>query len=333
MRKRLFLILGVVWALAVLIAVPAVRLSGYYLDTPRDLGGKPQVVKIPAGMGPRKIAQELHDKGIIRTPLAFFALVRLMGEGRRMKYGEYRLSADMSPREVLRILTSGKPFQYRITFPEGLTMVQMAERLEEQGLIGQDEFLEEARSVEFATSLGIPALNVEGYLFPDTYHFPKGLSARSIIRKMVGRFREVYQEVRKTGEKKTRLTEYQTVILASLVEAETNADQERALVAGVFIRRLKKKMRLQCDPTVIYGISEFNGEITKKHLADPHPYNTYVHPGLPPGPIGNPGRAALEAALFPADTKYLYFVAKNDGTHHFSTTYAQHQAAVKKYQR
>ena len=333
MRKRAPLILALVWALAVLTLVPSVRLSRYYLDTPKNPRGKPAVVQIKAGMSLRKIASELHARGIIDRPGVFFVLARLGGDGQRMKYGEYRLSPEMSPREILRIISTGTPLQYKVTFPEGLTMAQMAEKLEAEGLLDRDRFLAEAQNVEFATSLGIPALNVEGYLFPDTYFFSRGMSARSIIRKMVGRFKKVYDEVRGLGEKKTRLTEYQTVILASLVEAETKADEERDLVAGVFVRRLKKKMLLQCDPTVIYGLDNFSGDITKKHLADPHPYNTYIHPGLPPGPIGNPGRAALTAALFPADTKYLYFVAKNDGTHHFSATYAKHQAAVNKYQR
>ena len=178
-------------------------------------------------------------------------------------------------------------------------MAEIGAELESQGLVDREAFMEQAADAELSTSLGIPALNVEGYLFPDTYYFSRGMSAQAIIRKMVDRFREVFGQVKALGEQKTRLTDFQTVILASLVEAETNADQERALVAGVFVARLKKKMLLQCDPTVIYGLENFNGNITKEDLADPHPYNTYVHPGLPPGPIGNPGRASLEAALYP----------------------------------
>ncbi len=333
MKKKALRILAAIWVLAVLTLVPAVRLAEYYLDTPLKPDGEPRVVQIPAGMGLKKISWELHRNGVIDRPWAFFVLARLRGDGRRMKYGEYKLSPAMNPREVLRVIRAGTPLQYKVTFPEGLTMADIARKLEDNGLVEETVFLEEAKNASLSTSLGIPALNVEGYLFPDTYYFSRGMSAESIIRKMVNRFKTVFKEVRELGKKKTRLTEYQTVILASLVEAETKAAQERAVVAGVFVRRLKKKMLLQCDPTVIYGLNDFGGAITKKDLADPHPYNTYVHPGLPPGPIGNPGRAALEAALFPADTKYLYFVAKNDGTHHFSKSYAAHQAAVNKYQR
>ena len=333
MRGRLLKILAWLWVAAVLTVVPGLRLAQWYLDTPRDPKGGPQVVQIPSGMSLRQISLRLAKAGIINHPETFFVLTRIMGQGRKMKHGEYKLWPSLSPREVLEVIRKGTPLQYRVTFPEGLTMAEIGAELESQGLVDREAFMEQAADAELSTSLGIPALNVEGYLFPDTYYFSRGMSAQAIIRKMVDRFREVFGQVKALGEQKTRLTDFQTVILASLVEAETNADQERALVAGVFVARLKKKMLLQCDPTVIYGLENFNGNITKEDLADPHPYNTYVHPGLPPGPIGNPGRASLEAALYPADTKHLYFVSKNDGTHHFSETYSKHQAAVRKYQR
>ncbi len=333
MKRRLPKVLAWLWVAAVLILVPALRLAQYYLDTPLDPQGAPKVVQIPAGMSLKNISSKLAEAGIIAHPQVFFVLTRIMGQGRLMKYGEYKLWPSLSPREILEVIRRGTPLQYRVTLPEGLTVAEIGEELESAGLVDREAFLAQAANTELSTSLGIPALNVEGYLFPDTYYFSRGMSAQAIIRKMVDRFKAVFKEVKSLGEKKTNLTDFQTVILASLVEAETNAPEERALVAGVFVSRLKKRMLLQCDPTVIYGLENFDGNITKRDLADPHPYNTYVHPGLPPGPIGNPGRAALEAAFYPADTNYLYFVAKKDGTHHFSENYARHQAAVKKHQR
>ena len=333
MRRKVFPILALSWVVVVAVLVVGLRLSHYYLNTPLDPDGKSKVVRIPAGMSLKQISRKLAREGIIDYPGMFFLLARLRGEGRELKYGEYKLSPGQSPQEILRVIRTGTPLQYRITFPEGITMTRIGKLLESAGLVEAEDFLEEAENPVLSTSLGIPALNVEGYLFPDTYYFSKGMSAESIIRKMVAQFKTVFNEIKGIGERKTRLTDYQTVILASLVEAETKAAEERALVAGVFVSRLKKKMLLQCDPTVIYGLKNFSGSITKRNLAEPHPYNTYIHPGLPPGPIGNPGRAALTAALYPAQTRYLYFVAKNDGTHHFSKNYAQHQAAVRKYRR
>ena len=333
MSRRLRRTLAALWVIGVLVLVPLLRLSHHYLDTPLDSSGKPKVVQIRAGLGLGQIARKLAAEGIISRAGAFHLLARVSGDGRRMKFGEYKLSPRMTPKEILRVIRLGTPLQYRVTFPEGTTLKGIARVLDSKGLVSREDFLDQARNPGLSTSLGIPALNVEGYLFPDTYYFSKGMSAESIIRKMVARFKAVFSEAKAQGKKKTRLTDYQTVILASLVEAETKAAKERKIVAGVFVRRLKKRMLLQCDPTVIYGLKDFSGRITKKNLAEPHPYNTYIHPGLPPGPIGNPGRAALTAALFPADTKYLYFVAKNDGTHYFSTNYSQHQRAVNKYQR
>jgi UPF0755 protein len=209
----------------------------------------------------------------------------------------------------------------------------MADRLAEAGLVKPEAFLATANDPALALSLGLPALGVEGYLFPDTYHFSRGQTPEQIIRLMVGRFKDVYASAKAVGPADAGLTDHQTVILASIVEAEARHTAERPLIAGVFLNRLKKSMLLQADPTVLYGVSEAKGRITKDQLAAPHPYNTYVHPGLPPGPIGNPGLSSLKAALHPVKTNYLYFVSRNDGTHQFSESYEKHQLAVRKYQR
>lgn len=333
MLRRIGIWAGVVWALAVITIVPAARLFDHYLQTPVKPDSESVVVSIPTGANPAKVAKILREKGVIGRPRLFRLATRIRGLDRKLKSGEYNLSAALSPAQIMSVLTAGTPFQYRVTLQEGLTMAQIAAKLEKAGLVKADPFLTAATDSGLVISLGIPALTVEGYLFPDTYHFPRGMTASEIIKRMVGRFREVMALIRATKPGTTDLTEHQSVILASLVEAETKAASERPVVAGVFVNRLKKRMLLQCDPTVVYGIKNFKGRIRKRHLTDPHPYNTYVHPGLPPGPIGNPGRSALSAALNPEKTKYLYFVAKNDGTHYFSKNYAQHQKAVNKYQR
>ena len=333
MIRRSALILAWAWVLAALTIAPAIRLAQHYLATPADVRATGKVVRIPSGTGLRAAARILAREGVIDHPDLFALLTRLKGMGRELKFGEYRLSAALPPSQVLRVVTTGTPLQHRITFPEGLTVRKMAALLERAGLADENRFLAKARDPALAAGLGLPGQDLEGYLFPDTYLLPRGLKPESIIRIMAGRFKEVFAQLKAAAPPANGLDDHQTVILASLVEAETRVDQERPLVAGVFVRRLKKGMLLQCDPTVIYGFPELEGRLRKKHLTDPHPYNTYVHKGLPPGPIGNPGRAALAAALNPAQTKYLYFVSKNDGTHHFSRNYAQHRAAVNKYQR
>jgi len=333
MIRRLGLILAWAWVLASLTVAPAVRLAQHYLATPADPRSGNKVVRIPAGTSLRASARILAREGIITHPELFALLARYQGQGRKLKSGEYTLSAALPPSQVLRVVTTGVPLQHRITFPEGLTVREMAVLLDQAGLASEAKFLAAARDPALAASLGLPGQDLEGYLFPDTYLLPRGLKSETIIRIMAARFKEVFGKLKADTPPSNGLDDHQTVILASLVEAETSVAEERPLVAGVFVRRLKKGMLLQCDPTVSYGFPELEGRLLKRHLTDPHPYNTYIHKGLPPGPIGNPGASALAAALKPAQTKYLYFVSKNDGTHQFSSNYSQHQAAVNKYQR
>jgi len=200
------------------------------------------------------------------------------------------------------------------------------------GLTDGPVFIRSANDIAIVKALGVEADSLEGYLFPDTYHFPKGLPLDEIMGTMVNRFQEIFSTEWQERSRQMGMSIHQVVTLASIIEKETGAAFERPLIASVFHNRLAKRMRLSSDPTVIYGIKDFDGNLTRKHLKTANPYNTYLNKGLPPGPIANPGVAALEAALYPAETDYLYFVSKKDGTHQFSTSFKEHNRAVRKYQ-
>jgi UPF0755 protein len=221
---------------------------------------------------------------------------------------------------------------YKVTVPEGSTLKQIAAIVESAGLATRAEFLSVAADADFVREKGIDAGTFEGYLFPETYFFPKNTAAREVITAMVDRFRSVFTEAWKKRAADIGLSVHQVLTLASIIEKETGAPSERPIISSVFHNRLRRGMRLETDPTVIYGIDDFDGNLTRKHLATPTPYNTYLISGLPPGPIASPGRAAIEAALYPADTAYLYFVSKKDGTHQFSKTFADHNRAILTYQ-
>ena len=223
---------------------------------------------------------------------------------------------------------------YRVTIPEGFTVRQIASLLKQRGIIeDEEEFCRLAFDPRFVRSLGIEDRTLEGYLFPDTYRFPRGTPPREVIRVMVENFRRVYDEGLAMRAKELGMTVREVVILASIIEKETGRAEERPLISAVFHNRLKKGMPLCSDPTVIYGLEEFDGNLTKEHLRRRTPYNTYLFAGLPPTAIANPGRDALLAALYPAPVPYLYFVSRNDGTHKFSVTLKEHNRAVLRYQK
>ncbi len=280
----------------------------------------------------KMIASQLEVAGIIRDSLRFKLFARFKGYDKRIKAGEYRLSTALSPKQVLEIMVSGKVALYRITIPEGYNLVQIAGIVSKMGLAEAPAFIQSAMDPAIVTALGVEAGSLEGYLFPDTYHFPKGLPLDEILGTMVNRFRDVFSTEWQERARKLNMSVHQIVTLASIIEKETGAAFERPLIASVFHNRLAKGMRLSSDPTVIYGIKDFDGNLTKKHLATTTSYNTYLNKGLPPGPIASPGVASLEAALYPAETDYLYFVSKKDGTHQFSTSLTEHNRAVRKYQ-
>lgn len=294
--------------------------------------GTQQVFIVAQGEGFNHLAQRLTSRGIISSPLRFKILARFLKEDKQLKAGEYRLTANMTPRQVLDVLVNGKPFLYRMTIPEGLNLRQISDEINGMGLTDGNRFMTLATDPEVAASLGIPHPTVEGYLFPDTYYFPKNVDPLAILHKMVQHFKTRFSDQWQERARELNMTIHEVVTLASIIEKETGAPSERPIIASVFHNRLKKKMRLESDPTVIYGITNFNGNLTRKDLRTRTPYNTYMIRGLPPGPIANPGAAALVAVLYPAKTKYLFFVAKKDGTHYFSTNIKEHNRAVYQYQ-
>lgn len=335
MKRFLAITASLVWVGLVVAGALTLRLYSYW-NSPTIPGEPAFVVEIASGLNVKETARELARRGLVHDPLLFSLGARLLGKDRGVRAGEYYLSPGMSPHEILTAITSGPPLAHKVTIPEGLTIREIADRLEEEGFGPARRFIAAANDPVLAASLGVPAASLEGYLFPDTYYLPKGVSPRTIVAKMNARFKEVWDDLEKsvTRSKDTaKMSRHQIVTLASLVEAEIRDPAERELVAGVFVNRLRRGMLLQCDPTVRYGFPQLKKRLRTMHLKSPHPYNTYIHRGLPPGPIGAPGADSLKAALSPAQTKYLYFVSRNDGTHQFSENYRQHRRAVAKYQR
>jgi len=303
-----------------------------WADRPVERVAQEKLFTISSGQGLKKTAHALQREGLVSNALRFTILARLEKKDKLLKAGEYFFSTTMTPREILGQMVEGRVHLYRLTIPEGYNLVQIAAAVAAAGLEGEKPFLDAARHPETINQLGIDADTLEGYLFPDTYYFPRGLDSYTIIATMVKQFRAAFKPAWEQQAKKLGMTVHEVVTLASIIEKETGAPEERPLIASVFHNRLKKGMRLETDPTVIYGISDFDGNIKRRHLETYTPYNTYKIKGLPPGPIASPGALALEAALYPAQSDYLYFVSKKDGTHQFSTTIKAHNAAVRKYQ-
>ena len=291
-----------------------------------------KIVTINSGQAFKSFSEGLHKNGVIKNLYKFNFFARIKGYDKKVKAGEYLLSASMTPYKILQILTDGKVCLHKITIPEGYNIRQIASVIAMAGLCAETKFTDYATDSSFVHNKGIDAETFEGYLFPDTYFFSKNVSPEKIISAMVKRFRSVFTPFFQEQTKKLGLSIHQTVTLASIIEKETGDPEERSIISSVFHNRLKKKMRLESDPTVIYGIKDFDGNIKKRHLETSTPYNTYKIKGLPPGPIANPGIKAIEAALFPADTDFLYFVSKKDNTHEFSSNIRKHNKAVRKYQ-
>ncbi len=279
------------------------------------------------------VASRLAGKGLIRNQAYFVVFGRLTGSERQLKPGEYALLRSMRPLEMLDRFRHGLVVLHPVTIPEGYTVRQIAGAIRTAGLGDPEELLRLVESPALIGELGLAVPTLEGYLFPDTYAFPRTVATADMIRRMVGKFQETYQSVWGARANELGFTQHQVVTLASIIEKETGAGIERPIISAVFHNRLRLRMPLQSDPTVIYPIKNFNGNLRKVDLLRDNPYNTYRRRGLPPGPIASPGREALEAALYPAPVDYLYFVARNDGTHHFSRTLREHNRAVDQYQR
>ena len=303
-----------------------------WADRPVGKAALEKLFTVSPGQGLKQTADALQHEGLVSDSLRFTILARLDKKDKLLKAGEYFISTTMTPREILDQMVEGRVHLYRLTIPEGYNLVQIAVAVSAAGLESEKVFLDAVRDPEAVRRLGIEADTLEGYLFPDTYYFPRGLDSATIIATMVKQFRAAYKPAWEQQAKAMGMTVHEVVTLASIIEKETGAPEERPLISSVFHNRLKKGMRLETDPTVIYGIPDFDGNIKRRHLETHTPYNTYKIKGLPPGPIASPGALAMEAALFPAQSDYLYFVSKKDGTHQFSTTIKAHNAAVNKYQ-
>ena len=292
-----------------------------------------KVLEIPSGAGLKEIARLLKKNELMDREWEFISIAWLTGAERHLQTGEYQFHTRMSPLEILDILRSGKILLYEVTIPEGFNMFGIARLLSEKGLASYEGFIGLAEDLHFVHSLGIEADSVEGYLYPETYFFPKRFGAEDIIRKMVETFQSLYTTEMKEKASAFSMTQNQVVTLASIIEKETSVEYERPLISAVFHNRLRKGIRLQSDPTVIYALSNFDGNLRKRDLLIHSPYNTYRFRGLPPGPIANPSQLSLLAVLYPAETNDLYFVSKNDGTHQFSETLSEHERAVDRYQK
>jgi UPF0755 protein len=292
-------------------------------------------VEVPQGAGPSAIGRRLVEAGVVRDTFSFrFELARSRA-GRRLQAGEYRFDRPMTVREVVAKLARGDVYLLPITFREGLTVKQMSELFQAKGFGPASEFVAAARDARLAAPFDPAARDLEGYLFPDTYALPRKATAAQLVTRMVGGFERVLTPELRARAAARGLGVRQLVTLASIVEKETGKAEERPLVAAVYSNRLKMGMGLQCDPTVIFALERegrYTGNLTREDLHFDSPYNTYRYAGLPPGPIASPGRASLEAAANPADVPYVYFVSRNDGTHAFATTLAEHNHNVFEYQ-
>jgi UPF0755 protein len=330
--KKLFILLLLILVGA---GVFAALIYGRVRQPYRAYEGTEQFVDIPQGAGSRTIGQRLVDAGVVHDLLTFRAALWLTGEGRHLKAGEYRFDRPMTPTEVIDKIARGDVYVIHITFREGLTMFEMAQLFESHGLGQAAAFLEAARDATPIRGIDRDARSLEGYLFPETYAVPRRADAHQLVHQMVEQFRHAFTSELQAAAAARNLTPHQAVTLASIVEKETGRSDERPIVAAVYANRLRIGMPLQCDPTVIYALElagRYTGNLHKDDLAMDSPYNTYRHPGLPPGPIASPGRASLDAAVYPADADFLYFVSRNDGSHVFARTLDEHNRNVQKFQ-
>lgn len=297
--------------------------------------GAEQFVTIRQGASPAEMARMLAEAHVVREPRLFRGALWWTGQARNLKAGEYRFDRALTPLAVVDVIARGQVYERRITFPEGLTIVEMSKLFESQGFGRARDFVSASRNVARIADLDPEATDLEGYLFPETYGLPKDAPASRLIDAMVERFLAVYGADLRARAATLGMSTRQVVTLASLVEKETGKSEERPIVAAVYRNRLKIGMPMQADPTVVYALAKMNkydGNIRREDLSLDSPYNTYKYPGLPPGPIASPGKASLEGAVTPADVPYLYFVSRNDGSHVFASSLLEHNRNVQQFQ-
>ena len=331
MRQRLFSRKEANFAiLSFLLFIGLVIFSNLFMPLSFDREWKE--VRVPEGVTYTQGIHILKTEGIIKDTFVFLLLGRITMTDKKLRAGYYNLNASMSPWEIFNYLRKGRIIQYAITIPEGSTLDDIKAKLTAAKLIDEEAW-KLVKEKSFISSLEIKAPSLEGYLYPETYNLAKGMDPKNILRIIVEKLREKFNESLKQRAEKISMSENEVLTLASIIEKEARVDAERDMISAVYHNRLKKKMRLQADPTSIYGVKKMGEEITRRDLKRRTPYNTYVIKGLPPGPIASPGIKSIRAALYPADVKYLYFVSKNDGTHQFSVTDEEHLEAVILYRR
>lgn len=333
-------LLGVVSCVGLAVAA-GVGGAVHGLRTPVDPVAEPTLFEVAAGEPLARVAERLAGAGLLPDGLAgprtWVLWAQLRGADRQIKSGEYELSAALSPLQILHKLAAGEVKTWAVTLPEGLTVEEVATRLEQAGIAPAPALASLARDPRFVHGLGIEADSLEGYLFPETYRFRRGTDPAQVLEHMISEFHAAWEPRDREALAASGMTLHQVLTLASIVEKETGAPHERPRIAAVFHNRLEKGMRLQSDPTVIYGMlretGEFDGNIRRRDLERDTAYNTYTRSGLPPGPISSVSMASIRAVLAPEDVPYLYFVSQNDGTHYFSTTLREHVNAVNRYQK
>lgn len=326
MKRIVLLLAGLVLAAAAVLTADYLR----FMEDPMTLT-QVEIYQVPAGASVRRVARELHEAGWLERPLYWEFHARVEARSTNVRAGEYLLEPGLTPRALLALFTSGRTVQYSLTIPEGWTFAQLMSAVRAHPHLRQT--LDPDEDMELMALLGRPGEHPEGWFFPDTYLFPRDTTDLVFLERAHRRMAEFLEVAWAERQPDLPLeTPYEALILASIVEKETGVPEERDLVAAVFTTRLKRGMRLQTDPVVMYGAEISNGRLRRRDLRTDGPYNTYTRAGLPPTPIALPGGDSIRAALNPADSEVLFFVSRGDGSHHFSTTYAEHREAVIRYQ-
>ncbi|MBF0493284.1 MAG: endolytic transglycosylase MltG [Deltaproteobacteria bacterium] len=306
-------------------------LGFYFLRFPKQVLNNSAIVEVKKGMGLKALVEEFQKQNLSSSHKLLYYYFRYRNVGSNLKAGEYQLDAGTTLEQASEKLLKGDILHRRFTIPEGYSLKDIAKLLAEKSLANPQSFLQKTLAADAAAKQGETGSSLEGYLFPDTYEYTQSTTEDSLINLLVKNFKKQAEaKLKEAG--KVGLTPYQLLTLASIVEKETGKTEERPLIAGVFFNRLKINMPLATDPSIIYGIPNYDGNIRKADLLRDGPYNTYIRPGLPPTPIANPGLKSIEAVLNPTASEYLYFVSKGDGTHQFSKTLQEHEAAVQLYQ-
>lgn len=322
---------AVVFGLMAVITVVAYKILNF-IDTAPTAVHEERIIEIPRGASVLRIAQLLEQEGVLRDAKMFYYLVRYKGVSGQVKAGEFRFYTDLKPKEVLAVLIKGEEVGYKLTIPEGYRITEMVPVVSTLSFLDGQRFLELTQDPDVIASFGIQSTSLEGFLFPSTYSLTRSQTEKDLVDAMVREFKAYWTAEKEARAHELGMTQLEVVTLASIIEKESAHESERPLVSSVYHNRIKKGMKLQADPTIIYGLKDYDGNIRRADILRAHPWNTYVITGLPPTPIASPGAGSLEAALYPADSDYLYFVARPDRTHDFSRTYAEHERKVYQYQ-